>query len=587
MSTTRSLGLHERYSVARRCVNSASIVTAVALLTLDSPTPQNDLSHTLQALERHLENRIEYALTQYPLLAHCVDSSRSRKPYYAPIVPHPTSKQILKLGDKIPAEQSEDVEGLFAQTILDQEKSLLASTKLDQGPLWSVLIRHIEGTADSPPGCLVALSTDHVVNDGRGTLNLLRLLLSPQTPAFDPSLATTLPPASDKLFDFTPSLAYFLNIFVKELVIPNLPLPSSWKAKLLGPVAWPASPLPGAGVESQLARSPKTCEPALSILLLSAPKLITNLKQLAKRHIGPKSGTKKAATLHAVVHTLALVALYAALAAPHHYVNWEQFEVLVKSSTPISLRDDSPAAKGKRFFTLSPAVEASSSGLPATSGNFVSSYSDDYRLHPKQTFWGMTNAFATSLASREGRDRSRWHLGMLKYIPDFDNSHKPGFDAEYVNGWEKFFHSRIHSDKPYEGAFTVSNLGLVELSSLGIDCEGGKGRWRVRKVSWAQSHTPMGEAFGVDIVGFTTGEAEESLSLGISSRPTAFRDEGLYERFIRYLRRLVLAFAEDEEGEAGRRKFSQETGREGLDLREDLEFSALARWLIQSDDQIA
>ncbi len=76
-----------------------------------------------------------------------------------------------------------------------------------------------------------------------------------------------------------------------------------------------------------------------------------------------------------------------------------------------------------------------------------------------------------------------------------------------------------------------------------------EGKWRMSELTWSQSHTPQGEAFGVDIVGFSSTNADgakmQNLSIALSTRPDAFKDKLLHKRFERYLRRIVLAFATD------------------------------------------
>ena len=169
----------------------------------------------------------------------------------------------------------------------------------------------------------------------------------------------------------------------------------------------------------------------------------------------------------------------------------------------------------------------------------------------------------------------------------------------YMNGWEKFFGEKSDSQAPYDSAFTISNLGFLDLTPLSIpippstkattegeivEREMGE-RWKVENVTWAQSHTPQGEAFGLDIVGFSGGEGKgECLSLAISCRPDAFADRELHKRFQGYLRRLVVGFAREGEGESG--KASQESnggGSEGLKLGGDPSFASLAAWLVQTE----
>lgn len=588
---TRTLGLHERYAVSRRCVNSPSSVSAAAILQLDlaSTSPQGDIDRAFDALRRRLEQRIDQALAQYPLLGYCVQSPRAKAPRWSPITPTPTSQSILHIGAPVSTRGAQGANQLLSQAILHDHNSLPKSTDLEKGPLWKVTLSRVE----SEPACLVVLSTDHVINDGRGTLNLFRLLLQSKETVAAAAPIDPVPPASDKIFNFRPSIGYLLSEAFKELVLPHLPLPKKAKRKLHGPISWPASPTPtttSTASEYDIVRTPKLCQPTLDIILITAPRLITNLKSLARTHIDASAPAAKAATLHSILHTLSLVALYAAVAVSHE-ADLDDYALVLGSTTPISLREEARPSKRRRGLTLSPAIECAPVALPFTSGNFVSSYADNYTLRPSTRFWGFTNGFATTLASPRGRRLARQHMGLLGFIPDFERrpedarkrkrddedeveSALGGREETYANGWEKFFGDRASSRTPFDSAFTISNLGLLDVDSLGTD------GWRVREATWAQSHTPQGEAFGLDIVGFAQGE-EQTLSIGLSCRPGAFKDAQLRQRFRTYLERLVRAFAV-EPGVQG--KISQDTGDDHatLDLTHDITFAALTRFLASS-----
>ncbi|EST07194.1 hypothetical protein PSEUBRA_003363 [Kalmanozyma brasiliensis GHG001] len=584
---TRSLGLHERYAVSRRCVNSPSSVSAAAILQLDlaSASRQGDIDRAFDALRCRLETRIDQAFAQYPLLGYCIQSPRAKAPRWSSITPTPTFRQILHTGAPVTKQAgAQGANKLLSQAILDDHISLPKSTNLEKGPLWKVTLSRIE----SEPACLVVLSTDHVINDGRGTLNLFRFLLQSQEPEATAAPIDPIPPASDKIFNFRPSIGYLLHEAFKELLLPHLPLPKKAKLKLQGPTSWPASPSPTTtSTEYDIVRTPKLCQPTLDILLITAPHLINNLKSLARTHVDPSNPAARAATLHSILHTLSLVALYAAVAVSHE-ANLDDFALVLGTATPISLREEVRPSKRRRGFPLSPSVEVAPVPLPFTSGNFVSSYADTYTLHPTTRFWAFTNDFATTLASPRGKSLARQHMGLLGFIPDFERSTNRkrkldeeeevdsslgGRDEAYANGWEKLFGERAASRTPFDSAMTVSNLGLLDVESLGGD------GWRVREATWAQSHTPQGEAFGLDVVGFVTGE-EQTLSIGLSCRPSAFRDEELRKRFRGYLERLVRAFAV----EPVHGKLSQETndGEARLDLTQEINFAGLTRFLTSS-----
>lgn len=579
-------------------------MTAAALLRLDSTAattvgPEDEAS-AFQALVSHLEQRIDTVLSQYPLLAHCVQSPRSRSPTWAPIVPTPTSKDILHVGPKINVTHDAEVRDmtkLLSKTLLEQQSVLSASTDLERGPLWRVQLNPVEGVCGQAlPWCMVVLATEHVVNDGRGTLNLLQMLLQRAQPV--PPQLTTIPPASDAIFDFKPSTGYMLGVVWQELVLPKLPLPRKITAKLRGSTSWPATASSASGgAKSDLVRPPKDCDPASHVILVSAPNLITNLKRLAQEHVEPKSGTKKAATLHAIVHTLALASLFAAIAQPRMQAKGtalDNLSLVMGTGTPISLRNEGFAAaqSKKRGLTLAPAVESArvDAPLPATTGNFVSSHVDTIEVHGGDTFWRLTNRFASNLSSLQARKVAKQRMGMLSYIPEFNKSAVGDQDeadrapaTAYANGWEKFIGDKVESATPFDAAFGVSNLGLIDVSQLGVECTEQR-RWNVAVATWAQAPAPQGEAFCIDVVGLSgTPNHDQMLSVTISTRPAAFADAALHHRFYTYLNHLLLTFAAHQPDPT-----PPTTSQTQLDLSTDPTFASLARFLaLSTHNQVA
>ncbi|SPO29845.1 uncharacterized protein UTRI_06118_B [Ustilago trichophora] len=659
-TTTRAISLHERYAVARRAINSASIVSAAALLTLDGTTTTTTTSGddtAFNALRSYIEERIQLALATYPLLAHCLQQSRSKAPRWRPISPPPTAKDVLQVGAPLTLDSSDDDNSqLLSRALLSQLNSLPQTTDYESTVLWRVQLHPIHQStpiAAHPQRALVILSTDHVINDGRGTLNLFQFLLLQQAPPssfLGLSPQSNIPPCSDEVFDFSPSARYMLGVVWQELILPKLPLPKPIKRKLRGSESWPC-PHPShkkrLGFKSDLSHiQPNQAAPALDILFVSAPNLITNLKKLAKANVDPRSASPKAATLHAIIHTLGLVAVYSAIAHSHkdHLPSavLEDFKLVLGSVTPISLREETSNAVSKKsdFFAVEsspPAVK-----LPFTSGNLVSSYADNFSLSGRETFWKCTNKFASDLASDKGRKLAKMHMGMLGYIPDFDISNK-AIDVEkakegggYMNGWEKFFGEKQTSKTPFDAAFTVSNLGFLDLSKLGIPCSTipknnadnadtakveqqllgqsptatatvPQAHWKVTKTTWAQSHTPQGEAFGVDVVGFSSSSSSSSsssdedkkqnLSVAISSRPAAFADPNLHKRFVAYFRTLILAFAADPNTMLAAKRGGEKPSHDFTDRKEeknvldltagDPSFASLAKFLALSNTQLA
>ncbi len=171
-----------------------------------------------------------------------IDGARSSKPRWSPVEPKPSAKQILHTGSRNSAQQSgnDDVEWFLSNAVLSEQLALPTTTDQEKGPLWKVQLNLVANDR-----CLVVLSTDHVINDGMGTLNLFRLLLgaddSPPPALTTSPTSAAIPPASDKIFSFKPSLGYMLGVVFDELILPILPIPKKLRAKLRGPVSWPIS----------------------------------------------------------------------------------------------------------------------------------------------------------------------------------------------------------------------------------------------------------------------------------------------------------------------------------------------------------
>ncbi|KIS66383.1 uncharacterized protein UMAG_05377 [Mycosarcoma maydis] len=604
-SPLRTLGLHERYAVARRCVDSASVVSVAAILQLDSvEQPQCDTNQAFEALRSHLASRIDQVLTQYPLLGYCVQAPRSKSPRWAPIVPTPTSNDILHVAPPICTQQASHVTTtVLSKAILDAQLALPKSTCLHKDALWKVQVSWIQDEQKKGRSCLVVLSTDHVINDGRGTLNLFQMLLRSDSLVQSDSATTpdrtVIPPASDKVFNLRPSITYMLGEAWRELILPKLPLPRNVKARLCPPASWPMSAWTckdrrhSVAGGNQIVGASWQCKPDLDVILVSSPNLISNIKKLSRTHVDPTA--RKPATMHSIIHTLALVALFAAVTQSHDSDNSGDsgFQLVLESATPISLRDQAGLTKRRKG--------KAHVRLPATTGNFVSSYTESYRLTGRESMWAFTHRFGSALASVKGQRLAKQHMGLLGYIPDFDDSmvKHPSekrdddqvlpsgaeCDRRYLNGWEKFFGERAMSLTPYSSALTVSNLGLVQVSNVSIDA-GSDSRWSVEAATWAQSHTPQGEAFNLDVVGFLNthnSQRTECLSIALSTRPDAFANRSLFSTFKSYLQRLVLLFGADPlPPNQPKPELHNNTSQPSLDLTSDLTFASIALWLTSS-----
>lgn len=560
---SRNLSLHERFSVSRRNVGFPPVVVAAAILELDV-----DAGDSIAALGRELERKIEALFVQYPLLGCKVVDSRSRTPSWAPISPAPTAHDVLLISDMIP-EDSGSNDDVLSRVLAAELASIRTTSDQQQDPLWRVCL-----TPLNPRQCIVNLTCDHVLNDGRGTLTLFQLLLKRDEPEANIVInmaekpiaqALHIPPASDKIFDFRPSTSYMVGVIFHELVLPVLPLPGWVKDKLRGPAAWPATPLQSpeptpVSTRTVLKASPRECAPVTRVNLFTGANFINNLKRAAQSHIhtGSASGSNpKAASIHAVIHSLAMTALFAALASDHGAESaLEELELCFGSETPVSLRH-SPADMPACSAVCAQSGALNDPTLPATTGNFVSCFQYSTQVRGSDCFWTTTNGFARQLASKQGRKAAKHTMGMLAYIPDprmaapaapHDVAEKHDVaqaDAEagnsaapaYRTGWEKFFGEKARSSTPFGSSVEISNLGLIDVGRATT-------RRKVVACAWAQFKAPVSSAFNMDVVGYTSPDdsTTQTLAITLGARPTAFADADVFDRFQSNLVRLVNMF---------------------------------------------
>lgn len=595
---SRTLSLHERFSVSRRNVGFPPVVVAAAILELDA-----DAGDSLATLAQELNHRIEALLEQYPLLGCKVVDARTRTPSWAPISPPPTARDILFTSSTAVEDSgSSKADDILSKVLSAELASIRTPSDQQQGPLWRVCLTPLLNTQQ----CVVSLTCDHVINDGRGTFTLFQLLLKSDqhqpeanniviNMAEKPSRSTlSIPPASDKIFDFRPSTSYMMGMIFHELVLPVLPLPAWVKDKLRGPAAWPATPLQTLSTSSAqptvLKASPRECAPVTRVNLFTGPNFISNLKLAAQAHIsvgsatsGSSSGGAKAASIHAVIHSLAMTALFAALASEHgsnDTASLEELELCFGSETPVSLRHSTPDTPtcASLVCPSTAALTVDGSNLPITTGNFVSCFQYSTQIRGSDCFWTTTNHFARQLASKNGRKAAKHTMGMLAYIPDArmtpppsintaddddkvalsekhdiaqtqaeagnqTNTHSP---PAYHTGWEKFFGEKARSSTPFGSSVEISNLGLIDLAHGGSS--GGRGgRRKVVACAWAQFKAPVSSAFNMDVVGYNTSSSggaaqQQTLAITLGARPAAFADPTVFDRFQSNLVRLINLF---------------------------------------------
>jgi hypothetical protein len=392
-----------------------------------------------------LEKRIDTLLANFPLLSAGVTDDRCSRPrfYRSGDANSFTSSRVLL---------TREYEGCKGDNNDDDRRevaSILASELSEcgeggdalsalRGPMWRVVMRY----HSTKRHCWLSLSINHVMTDGRGTANLFQLLLQDDiTKYLPPTPLLDLPPTSDAVFNMSPSLRFLVPVVWKELVLPRLP--TFIRVRLQETPSWPGN--------RPLAASPHASAPLLDVLLLDGDT-VRNLKSTATSR-----GIK---TITPLIHTAALVAVYS--------MAGQERGLSFSSGTPMSTRNQ--AGPDATFVT----------------GNYVSMASWHATPCPSTAIWPLARHYASLLTSSVVRQEGNWTFGMLSYIPDTMKDPQASNEiAQY------FFSTKMTSDTPYSNSFSLSNLGLIDAAGV-----------KARYVAWAQSASPIGAPFTIDVCGY-------------------------------------------------------------------------------------
>ena len=411
-------GLHERYGLTRYRVGTSVIVCVGAQL------------HTVNVDE--LSSRISALIRDVAHLSSRVVDAGTTKPRFGPM-PRP-----LDVSGVLVTTATTGKEGL--DELLNSEVGAFGAVcDVEKGPLWRVVVCHGNQTATAT----VMLSVQHVLADGRGTLNLFEALLADTWQG--EGTRHGVPPAGDKVLDCKPGWRYILPLGIREL------LPWGIGKRLLPPPQyWPYAPRrPGPQGSRSLRR------------LVCVP--VSPLKEAGKAHGVP--------TVHGVLHTAAFVAGWIALGR----------------QGKLGLQSESPISYSPKHLT----------------GNFVGSFKYHAQLVGSHTFWGDEGVkYATRLARPQTKKEALYSIGSLALVPD---SEATGEDGR--TGWDAFFANAAASGfrNSFElsnlGAVRMGDGGKVAWAqtltpgsnAINLDILGHGGNVYIN-VGWREADVPHAEA---------------------------------------------------------------------------------------------
>lgn len=315
----------------------------------------------------------------------------------------------------------------------------------------------------------IAISAYHHLIDGMGGLRLCLALLSPSGSSCDLGSEKGLAPRMEDRVNITPPIPFIAKEAFRELVVPTLPsqrLRNKWS----NTPCWPGTAVQGKPTEFAEAQE--------SVHLPSA--WISKLKQAGK-----DNGVE---TINPVLEVAFVLALYEGMGRPDEPID---------ANTLLNDRDDTdervPKIGGVFFSTMHKVYNEPKS----TRLEDVTTY-DDFGIPSidVERFWHLTRETATHLSSSSVRQRGRWAIGMMRYLPNpssFSSPHADSPDRRTKTAWEDFFWENIERPNPCRTSFGWSNLGRVNLPQ---GCDG---------MRWTQSASPFELAMLACVVGHKKG----------------------------------------------------------------------------------
>ncbi|OCF45918.1 hypothetical protein I317_00004 [Kwoniella heveanensis CBS 569] len=448
---TRTVSLHERFSLARRNAGYPPIIVIAVAYPTSSALPTTAfLSQRVVRLQRH-----------FPSLWSRIDGERTTKPRLVQLKEPWSPEDILSTGAYTPALSTKEKVNDDGRNGRDEEFETILKAESDRmgndgevlrsspAPAWQVRI-HTPASSSSTRAYLT-LAVDHVYTDGRGILSLLQALLAPgdistTSPPYPYEKLSAIPKVEDTL-PMKPSVGYILPLIFQKIVLPMFP---HFIQNYLKPISpWPAK---------VIREAPLRCSPGLSVYSVPASE-VTAVKTLSKE--------KGIPTLHGLFKT----ALVGAIWAVYRHTTTEP-KFIVSASTPRSERD--------------PAL-----GHPYCMGNYISSHKIHLELAASQDFWALAKKVSDDLLDPRAISHGRMGMGSLAFVPDGELD--GGKDPRKPTKWEEFFLNGAASAEPFGESANVSNLGVCKLPEGAED------------LVWGQYASPFTAALCIAMIGHEGG----------------------------------------------------------------------------------
>lgn len=305
----------------------------------------------------------------------------------------------------------------------------------------------------------IVLAIDHILSDGRGSLNLMPYILQPD---LAPSTSDgALPPSLEERVNVKPAMSTLLKVIFQALILPRLP---TWLVprSILPTTFWPYKPLAGDIDSYSKAISPLEAE----VGILVGDWKAEQVAQLSSIFSSPSSPV----TLHAILSACSMATLW--IIDSQSESEPQKSALNVKLTTPTSERN--------------PAL-----GHPAILGNYVGIVDTELTLNAASDVLQIARRYSLQVRQAKASGSTPTSWGLLDYIDDPDTLNEGGSD---LTGWDTFFLEKAASKTPFSGSLEVSNVGLAPEVDATIQKQ-------IKSFYWMQTPTGVGAAININVVG--------------------------------------------------------------------------------------
>lgn len=487
---------HERYSLVRRRIGTPSVLTYVATFDRTAATVPS---------VQDLRTRMESLVWQYPSLACRVVDGSTKKPLF----------EVYRTDDStistriVERSISVDPNQTLAEMVFKECIRWGSEFHPETGNLWRLgrFVKKENGQV------AVALCVDHIIGDGKGTLNLFAKLLDNAT--MQPDNRVDLPPALEDKVNIKPAISTLVKVIIQALVVPKLPrwlVPQFLKARTFWPFDHAESE-----TSSHTCISTLQAEVGVFVSGWTAPQVTKLRSTLVKQTPG--------ITLQAIISASAMTAL----CIVENTIGKEGTKriVAMKLTTPTSERN-------------------AALGHPDALGNYVGSIDTEACLSSTSNFVDVASSYGQQLRAAVESKSPPTSWGLLDYIDDPDTS---GSSQGELTGWETFFLEKATSKEPYSSSIEISNVGLVP--QLSHQVQSG-----IQSFDWMQTPTAIGSAMTINVVGDRPGSDEAQhghLSFSVTWRRDSVPDGRLSETSVRKFKAVLEALPDliSTQGERG------------------------------------